>query len=199
MRTLIAVALLLLASGAFAEVLYKWVDKDGRVHFSDKPPVGFKGEVAKIVTDAVPDPPPVAAPRPAPKVVKPEAEDDEKSVDIATQRRQLREQLAARVAAARVKLEAARKALADGEDASSEERQYVRQEFARDERRPDKTPPPRGNCMSQKTTDGKAVWNCPRSIPTEAYFTRQDKLEEAVKKAEEELAEAERAYRRGVD
>lgn len=199
MRALIAVALLVLANGAFAQVLYKWVDKDGRVHFSDKPPVGFKGEVTKIIPDVAPDPAPAVTPTPAPKKAKPEAEDDEKAVDIATQRRQLREQLAARVTAARAKLEAARKAMSDGEDATDDERQYVRQEFPRNERSPDKTPPPRSNCMSQKTSDGKAVWNCPRPIPTDGYFSRQEKLEEAVKKAEEELADAERAYRRGVD
>jgi hypothetical protein len=103
------------------------------------------------------------------------------------------------VAAARAKLEAARKALADGEDPVDGDRQYVRQEFPRSDRHPERTPPPRSNCMSNTTTDGKAVWNCPRPIPTDAYFSRQDKLEEAVKKAEEELTEAERAYRRGVD
>jgi len=198
-RALIAVLLLVLTSAAFAQAVYKWVDKDGKVHFADKPPVGFKGEVTRIIPDAVPDPVPAAAPRPAPKTAKPEAEDDDKGIDIAAQRRQVREQLAARVAAARAKLEAARKALADGEGATDEERQYVRQEFPRNERSPDKTPAPRSNCMSQKTADGKAVWNCPRPIPTDAYFSRQGKLDEAVKKAEEELAEAERAYRRGVD
>jgi hypothetical protein len=53
--------------------------------------------------------------------------------------------------------------------------------------------------MASKGSDGRAIWNCPRPIPNEAYFDRQKQLEEAVKKAEEEVTEAERAYRRGVD
>lgn len=197
-------ALLIAASGiafafeACAQTLYKWVDQDGRTHFSDKPPAGFKGEVTKIQADAVPD---VVIRAPA-APAKAQAQDDDKEKappDVAARRRQLRDQLAARVAVARANVEAARKALGDGEGATDDEKQYVRQESPRDERRPERTPPPRSNCMSQKTSDGKSVWNCPRPIPGEAYFERQAKLEEALRKAEEELADAERAYRRGVD
>ncbi len=194
---LLCTAAIALPSGAAAQVLYKWTDADGRVHFSDKPPVGFKGEVTAIQTDAVPEPVPR---RPAPPAKARVAEEGkEKPDDMATQRRKLREQLAARVAQAREKLEAAKKASSDGEDAGDGERQFVRQNFPRDARRPDRTPPPRQNCMSTTASDGKAVWNCPRQIPTEGYFDRRQELEEAVRKAEEELVEAERAYRRGVD
>lgn len=41
--------------------------------------------------------------------------------------------------------------------------------------------------------------NCPTRVPNDAYYERQKKLEEELKAAEEELAEAERAYRRGTD
>src|SRR6185369_5392884 len=108
-----------------------WVDKDGRVHFSDKPPAGFKGEVTKIQADVQPD---VVVPRASPPRAQPQAAEDDKDkpVDVATRRRQLREQLGARVALARAKLEAARKALSDGEGAAEDEKQFVRQEFGRD-------------------------------------------------------------------
>jgi hypothetical protein len=53
--------------------------------------------------------------------------------------------------------------------------------------------------MGETTSDGRTLWNCPAPIPGEAYFDRQKALEDALQKAEEELAEAERAYRRGVD
>src|SRR5512133_340380 len=38
MRTLPALLLALLAAGAFAQGAYRWVDKDGKVHYSDEPP-----------------------------------------------------------------------------------------------------------------------------------------------------------------
>jgi hypothetical protein len=195
---ILAVAALLASpTAALAQVLYKWVDKDGRVHFSDKPPAAFKGEVTTIQPDAVPDQ--VVRPPVAPPKARAEVDEKPKPDDVASKRRQLRERLALRLAQARANVEAARKALEDGEDAVDGERQFVRQNFPRDARRPARTPPPRANCQSTVGSDGKAVWNCPRQIPTESYFDRREKLEEAVKKAEEELVEAERAYRRGVD
>jgi len=177
--------------------LYKWVDKDGKTNFSDKPPAGFKGEVTRVLTDAPPDAPVPSAPKAAPKKVQ--APEDDKPPDMNTRRRLLREQLAARVAAAQAKVDQARKAIADGELPSDEEKQFVQQHFARDARRPERTPPPRSNCMSQVSSDGKPIWLCPRPVPGEKYYDRQKKLEEALAKAEEELADAERAYRRGVD
>ena len=180
---------------ALAQTVYKWVDKDGKVNFSDKPPANFKGEVTRITPDAQPD----AAPRRP--VAKPEAAqlEEEKAPDANAKRRATREHLAARVAAARAKLEQARKALADGEGAGDDEKQFVQERLDRNARRPERTPPPRSNCMSQVTPDGKPIWICPRPVPGQAYYERQEKLEEAVRKAEEELEEAQRAYRRGVD
>jgi hypothetical protein len=195
----IAALALAFASAASAQTLYKWVDKDGRVQFADKPPTGFKGEVTKIQVDAQPEPAAPRSPPPAASPRKAAPPEEDKAAEMAAKRRQVREELAARLSAARAKLEAARKALDEGQATTADERQFVRQEFARDARRPERTPPPRTNCMSQVTTDGRAVWNCPRPIPNDAYFERQHELEEAVKQAEDELADAERAYRRGVD
>ena len=180
---------------ALGQAVFKWVDKDGKVHFADKPPTNFKGEVTRITPDAQPDP---VAPRPK---AKPEAVpiEEEKAPDANARRRATREHLAARVAAARAKLEQARRALADGEGAGDDEKQFVQERLDRNARRPERTPPPRSNCMSQVTPDGKPIWICPRPVPGQAYYERREKLEEAVRKAEEELDEAQRAYRRGVD
>lgn len=178
---------------------YRWVDKEGKTQFSDKPPANFKGEVTKVPVEAM-DPVRVpTAPAKVPKKASTSLETEEKAPDLATRRRAQRELLAARLSQARQNLEAAQKALADGEGTTESEKQFVRESFARSDRQPERTPAPRGNCMATKTSDGKSIWNCPRPIPNDAYFDRQQKLEEAVKKAEEELAEAERAYRRGVD
>jgi hypothetical protein len=199
-----AAALLFAAAGiaSAAQVFYKWTDNDGRIQFSDKPPVAFKGEVTRILVEDSPQLPaaPAAGSRPAPKA-KPAVDEDEreKPADMNSLRRAKREGLEMRLAAARASLEAAQKALADGEEPGEAERQFVQERLNRDARRPERTPAPRSNCMSRVSSDGKAIWICPRPIPNEAYYTRREKLEEAVRKAEEDVAEAERAYRRGVD
>jgi hypothetical protein len=193
----LAVALTASTPGAIAQTLYKWTDKDGKVQYADKPPVNFKGEVTRIEPDAVPDPlKPVAKPPPRPEA---ELDEKEKAPSTAARRRAERERLAERLAAARAKVEQARAAVSDGEAVQQEEKQIVQQHHPRNARRPESTPPPRLNCMGEQAADGRAVWNCPTPIPNESYYARQKTLEEALQKAEEELAEAERAYRRGVD
>jgi len=193
----LALTILLPGPGVLAQTLYKWTDKDGRVQYADKPPANFKGEVTRMEADAVP-PPLKPAARPAAKTQADEEEKD-KVPDTATRRRAERERLSGLLAAARAKVEKARSDLASGEDVLDEERQIVQQHHPRDAKRPQNTPAPRQNCMGQTTPEGRTVWNCPTPIPGEAYFERQKALEEALQKAEEELAEAERAYRRGVD
>jgi hypothetical protein len=195
LRASFALLAFVFASPASAQAFYKWTDGDGKVHYADKPPAGFKGEVTRIEADIAPAP----APQPAAKAQNAEPQGEEKPPDLATRRRAERERLGARVTAARAKVEKARKALADGEDAQDDEKQIVQQLHDRDARRPERTPPPRLNCMATKTPDGRAAWNCPTPVPGEAYYDRQKVLEEALRTAEEELAEAERAYRRGVD
>jgi len=51
------------------------------------------------------------------------------------------------------------------------------------------------NC--HKGADGRLV--CPGRVPNEAYYARVQQLEDAVKHAEADVEDAERAYRRGVD
>ena len=43
------------------------------------------------------------------------------------------------------------------------------------------------------------VGHGPTVVPSEAYYERVQKLEDDVRRAEEEVAAAEQAYRRGVD
>jgi hypothetical protein len=47
-RALLLVACGLLAMGASAAEVYRWVDKDGKVHFSDSPPPGVSAEKLAI-------------------------------------------------------------------------------------------------------------------------------------------------------
>jgi len=195
----LTVALAASASGALAQTFYKWTDKDGKVQYADKPPVNFKGEVTRIEADVQP-PTVKPAAKPAPRA---ESEDEraekEKAPTTAARRRADRERLAERLAAARARVDQARTALTDGESVLQDEKQIVQQHHPRNARRPESTPPPRLNCMGEQAPDGRAVWNCPTPIPNESYYARQKALEEALQKAEEELADAERAYRRGVD
>ena len=200
LATLVAV---LLCASASAQVFYKWTDADGKIHYADKPPAGFKGTVTRIDTGDIPKPPPLPddrilkSPEDARDAADEKAEEEKSTLNA--KRKAQRERLAARVEIARAKLEKARKALEEGDEPREGERTYVQQRFARSERRPERTPAPHVNCMSQYAADGTPIWNCPRPIPNEAYYERQKALEDAVKKAEEELADAERAYRQGVD
>ncbi len=114
------------------------------------------------------------------------------------QRRATRDSLQARLDAAREKLETAKAALAEaspGEDES----QVIQQKFG-----PGQSTSmggmhgmaPRSNCITNAKT--KAV-TCGAVVYSENYLKRVTELEEAVKRAELEVEEAERAYRQGVD
>ena len=59
--------------------------------------------------------------------------------------------------------------------------------------------PPNANCFAATDASGVASLNCPSRVPQEAFYERQKKLEDDLKRAEEELELAERAYRRGTD
>jgi len=192
-RALAAFAFLLLAAlPASAQVLYKWVDASGKVHYSDRmPPKGFDGRVEKIETDipASPVERPAVAPR-APAAIPPQA-------DLATKRRALREQLWARVDAAREKVEAARKALETGSDIAVEDRRTFVQ---RVDGPANQALALRSNCrVAKDAATGRDAAVCAASIPNDAYKERVEKLEEALRVAEDELDQALTAYRRGVD
>lgn len=46
MKTLLATILMTAALGAAAQTMYRWTDKDGKVHYSDRPPAA--GEAAQV-------------------------------------------------------------------------------------------------------------------------------------------------------
>jgi len=197
---------------AQAQVLYKWTDAEGKVHYTDTLPKNPAGPVTRIEPDAKPDTawkPPV--PNAAAATTDTEAA---KPRDQASQRRATRERLEARVTAARERLAAAKAALEAGQDPQDDERQVIQQR--KDANNPSPGPgsvsnggmlgmgamhggAPRSNCTAAKDSTGNVITMCPTMIPTQAYYERIKKLEDDVKAAEEELDAAQEAYRRGVD
>jgi hypothetical protein len=192
--SLIAV-LLGTSSFANAQTLYRWTDADGKTHYGDRPPKNAIG-LAKV--DTGPETNALSVPLvPAPKAAPAAGDAPQKAVaaDVGTQRRETRERLEADLKRARENLELAKKMLAEGADMMDDERQAVQQKSGR----PPVTPTARQNCRQMTGKDGKPALMCPASVPNEKYYERIAKLEEAVRKAEEEVAAAETAYRRGVD
>lgn len=203
MRLLLAAALVAACGlAAHAQVLYKWTDENGRVQYSDKPPKNFKGLVEKLEPPppaqpaAVPAAPPPTAPSTAPAAAPKAPAAPAEPVSIAAQRKATRERLQAGIDAAQARLDAAKKALAEvqpGED----ERQVIQQFPANT---PGSLPASkRSNCTTVAGANGKPAVRCAALIPNPAYYERVQSLEEEVRLAEQALAEAEGAYRRGVD
>jgi hypothetical protein len=206
-------ALCLAAWGASGNSFYKWTDKDGNVHYGDKPAKGALG-VTRIEIDPAPI---VQAPALPPANQDTEASRKEASVpDLATERRTTREALDARLHQAREKLDLARAALAEASSPGDDERDVVQQRReVGTSGRPDSPASentggalgtggmlgmaPRSNCRQAVGKDGKKMVICPTMVPNQKYAERMAGLEDAVKRAEEEVADAERAYRRGVD
>jgi hypothetical protein len=58
---------------------------------------------------------------------------------------------------------------------------------------------PRSNCRQEKDKNGQTIVMCPTAVPGAEYHDRIARLEENLRRAEEELAAAEEAWRRGVD
>jgi hypothetical protein len=136
---------------------------------------------------------PAAAPR-AP-LVAPEVLRDvvAPATDINKTRRDTREKLEAAVRVAEQKVAAAKAAIEGGDERQDNENQVVQRRFARPQ-------PGRSNCRPMVDANGKpAGFNCPAIVPNDEYYERMRGLEEALKKAEEELDAAQTAYRRGVD
>ena len=196
-------ALALLATGATAQVLYKWTDKDGKIQYADQPPKNPPGAVTKIEVDPTTN----VTQIPAPPKGEGTAAEEKTPADIASKRRALREALEAKVVRARAKLDRARSALAAASPEVSEQQVIQRREENRKAAGPGSATTggmlgqggmygnaPKSNCR----TDGK-VTTCPTLVPSEAYYERVGKLERDVREAEDELSEAELAYRRGVD
>ena len=58
---------------------------------------------------------------------------------------------------------------------------------------------PRATCRKAKNMQGKDILVCPTSVPNQEYYQRVQQLEDAVKRAQADVDDAERAYRQGVD
>jgi hypothetical protein len=187
---------------AAAQALYRWTDKDGRVSYGDRPPPGALN-VTRMEADIPPTPAPPASPRQAPprepaapREVAPAGSGAQSgNADILTQRRASRARLEEDLAQARERLAAARKALAEANDPREEERQVVQQRVDGS----NAAATSRQNCRQVAGTDGRKSTFCPALIPNEKYYERMAGLEEAVRRAEEAVAAAENAYRRGTD
>jgi uncharacterized protein DUF4124 len=191
-----AAILAICAASVHAQAIYRWIDADGKVHYGDRVPKGVTGPVTRIETDT-PAAPAAAPATPGVQVITPprRTELSPPVEDMATKRRETRERLELGVNTARERLAAARKKREDGDELQEEEHQMVQQ--TGDPSRFATTG--RSNCTFSKDKRGKVTEMCPALIPGEAYWDRIRKLDDAVKAAEEELAAAREAYRRGVD
>jgi hypothetical protein len=192
-----ALALACVSWAAEAQVLYKWIDADGKVQYSDTPPKNPKGPVTRIEPDVAPTPPaapPAPARAPAPAATKAEPPEP----DLASQRRSKRAALEARLKQAQAKVDAARKALAQAAGPEPDERQVFQQEMKAGQGGMHGLSAARSNCR-KVVKEGKQVTVCPAVFATDAYYERLAKLEIALREAEDELAEAEAAWRHGVD
>ena len=217
-RTAILIAACAATGLPAQQVLYKWTDAQGKVQYSDQPPKNFDGPVTRIEPDtpATPWTPP-AAPAPAKPASATPGHDG--MVELAARKREMREALRANVERARVKVEAAQKALDEARAApADDERQVIQQRvattgnFGTAQNVPNVDVPRsrataggmhgmavRTNCRSATGSDGKSATVCPTTVLRPEYFERIDKLEEALRVAEEELAAAQRIYARNVD
>lgn len=184
------------AAAADAQTMYKWIDAQGKTQYSDRPPKGFKGDVTRIETDPAPILPPAVPRAPAPPA--PAAEPSAPVQDLATQRRVRRERLEARLERARTNLERAKKALAEAPGPDLDERQVIQQRV-KGAGGNMHAMTPRSNCRDIVDANGAKATICPSVLPGPAYYDRLAALEKAVRVAEEDLEEAERAYRRGRD
>jgi Domain of unknown function (DUF4124) len=189
------------APGLAQQVLYKWTDASGKTQYSDRPPKDFKGEVTRIETDVQPAqvvlPKSEAAPKKSESLKNDGAARDNPS-DYLTKQRARRAELELGVARAREALEAARKALADTSDPGPDEVQVI-QNRGDNNGGKDSAKVGRANCRQVADNNGKAITICPGLIPSSDYYERIAQLQEAVRKAEENLSNALDAYRRGVD
>lgn len=188
-RTLLVTSVLVACAVAHAEIktFYRWTDAQGRIQYSDKPPTGFKGEVTTFEVDYDATKARVA---PAPRV-PPDVMRDVAPPDVAKGKREQRSKLEDSLRKAQEKVAAAKAALESGSDLKEDERQVIQRKYA-------KAQPDKANC--RPAVDGKkGAVVCPSIVPGEPYYDRQRSLEEALRQAEEELGEAETAYRRGMN
>lgn len=191
-----ALAFACAAGLAQAQVLYKWIDAEGKVQYSDTPPKNPAGPVTRIEPDvkAAPATTPVAPKAAAPAAAKAEAPEP----DMLTQRRAKRAALVARLQQAQAKVEDAKKALSEAAGPEPDERQVFQQEMKAGQGGMHGLSKARSNCR-KVVKEGKQVVVCPAVFANDAYYERIAKLEIALREAEQELAEAEEAWRHGMD
>lgn len=188
MRALALALAAAVALPASAQALYKLIDRKGRVTYSDSEPKGFDGTVIRLEPDTAANVLPGAR-NDGPGAVK-------QGAGMAEERRRVREELERKLRAAQARVDAAKKAKDEGREPSNEEWQTIQR------RHPplrSGQSPPNPNCFAVRDANGADVLHCPTRVPQEAYYERQRKLAEELERAEEELALAERAYRRGTD
>jgi hypothetical protein len=176
-----------------AQTLYRDVDKDGKVTYSDEPP----GKDVKTTTTLEID-------KNLNVTESPKRYSDGKKSDFderIRKREALRDKLRADLDKAQARLAAAKTALANGREPRDEELQPTISN-------PDNNGKPnaagiitgrsgRVVCSKGKNPDGSQRIICPAiSVPNEEYPKRVKELEDAVAKAEEEVRRAEQAYRR---
>jgi hypothetical protein len=203
-----------LSADALGAAFYKWIDAQGNVHYGDQPPKGFKGEVTRVEVDPAANEVSVQSP-----AAKAEARGAVKpGPDLLEQRRATRARLEANLASARERLDLAKQALAQfTADGSG---QVIQQTFDPSVAPPGTPPggtpaagsapgtlaPPSmggmlgmsGNRSNCHTNANKTV-TCAGLVPNEEHTQHVAALEDAVKRAEADVAEAEVAYRKGVD
>lgn len=178
-----------LALPASGQVLYKLIDRQGRVTYADREPRKFDGTVIRLESD--PESNVMASPK-----IRDGVPAEDAVPGLAERRRRIREDLDGRLRAAQALVEAAKRALEEGRHLRPDDLQTIQHRH----------PPLKSgqvarnpNCFAATDASGAASLNCPSRVPQEAYYERQRKLEEDLKRAEEALAVAERAYRRGTD
>ena len=153
-----ALGMLAFAANCAADTLYKLIDRKGKVTYSETAPKDFDGKVIRIDIDTKAN----TATLPKP-MAKGEARAETEGERVIRRRPDTGAQ--DRVAAARVRLEGAQKALADARDTATED---------------------------DYTLLGNAGGKGTRRVPSEQFALRLAQLEKAVKDAEDALAIAEK-------
>lgn len=197
-RGLVATCLALVASGPLAAPpLYKLVDREGRVTYTDSPPKVFEGRVTRLELETAPTAqalrapvaPAGAASAPALPAAAPEG--------FSERRRRTQADLLTRLEKARGDLADARRAKAAGEAVKPDEVQVIQRRYPVPRAG---QPAPFSNCARRvDPASGAVVLVCPTQVPGPAYHARQRELDGAVAEAEAALAAAENGYRRGLD
>ena len=182
-----AIVCVALAGISVAQTVYRHVDKDGKVTYSDKPPK--QGENASEVVIKQDQ---NVVPSVKTNGGSAEAGVNKKLEKAAEKRVTSREKLEADLAAARERLANAKAELEAARNPGDED-------FRTIQRQVEQPPKNNPNCIKSRRPDGKEIVICPANIPTPEYLERVEKLERAVTLAEENVRSAEEALRRGTD